>query len=750
MPRDRKPADRRRRRAPWEDSSADEDDSALGTDSSGGGLDSDSGAVASRSSAATLQRAEKERVFPKAARAGTERSGLTYSSGPEAKRQRTALAEGPVFADEPALGRSDQRRETANIEAAAPIASAVDRVDNEEISDAVEIETEPEFDDGYDSQGYGDEQDRRFLLSLTAVERETILAERFERRQREYEAWQFRKALRERRRATLEAKRRRKTLASTEAASTAEQERAKKKTRKQALDALARVKRRGKASSRKRVDDHQRIREDEDASTSDWSPGHSASFDEVDSMPSDAYASDDLKDETYDVTRSMPSSHAGAAAGARHKPAGERTTRKLANPLGFGDLVDPQTGEPTPLVLTRGVVERFHQKPWFARFALGSFVRVPLPVPPAALSGANTLESQQPQQRYVLARVSAILRAPRLYPVPSTQQAHGMHVASSFYVGFRIQAELCGRQRRFTVDQLSRHPPTEIEWMHYEKRHREQHLPLPRREEVDALRAEKAAFMRGEVAPTEEELAQFQTEFERLHPEAVNYARRITQVRAQLAHAQETGDQVQQRTLAAELERLQELEERYGQRPRENTSSEQVRDLLLSRRHNSTGGDVAGVVRASGAPGADLPLAASLMLLKRTVEEQRSIELNPFARRVARGTSYFFTPSKPASSTDLAEPPKHSGLEPSSETFHGDTIQDTDMEEERSQALQTLLPEIERWLWYGPVLEPLRNVQGSPESGDTYTASRAWYERHLVGIQGDHPTSISSTSPDRC
>jgi hypothetical protein len=723
---------RRRRRAPWEDSSGDDgDEPALVSDSSGGEVRSDSGSSLSSASDSAPQRGRSASQRVKKERANTILADEVIddvdshpAGGQVSKRQRTAPNEEQRVDGEPADGRRD---DVASRWPAAASTTA-DPTNDEPLSDLEEIETEPEFDDGYDSQGYGDEQDRLHLLSLTAVERETILAERFERRQREYEAWQFRKALRERRRAAIEARKRHKTIASAGGTSVDERERTKKKTRKQALDALARAKRRGKASSRKRSDSREHIEEESDEASSDWSTEHSSILDRADSSASDAYASDDLADESYGIRRSMPV----LPTTARRKPSGDRSSGALANPMGFADLVNPQTGEPSPLVLTRAVVERFHQKPWFTRFALGSFVRVPLPVQSAPVSTANAIENQQSQQRYVLARVSAILKAPRLYPVPSAQLANSQRMAATFYVGFRIQAELCGRQRRFTVDQLSRHPPTEMEWMHYEKRHREQRLPLPSREETDTLCAEKAAFMRGEIAATEEELVAFQAEFERLHPEAVNYARRITQVRAQLAHAQETGDQQQQTTLATELQRLMDLEAHYGQRPRENSSSGQVRDLLLSRRHTVGSGDVAGVVEHRKSPGANLPLAASLMLLKRTVEEQRSAELDPFARRVARGTSYFFTQHKTSSTASLQQP--DSLQRPADDPLGSNEAADSDTQQ--MLALQTLLPQIERFLWHGPLLEPLRNMHVSTDTEDVYTASRACYERHL-GAPGD-------------
>jgi len=740
-----KSARRSRKLEPWELSSDDDEDGALASGS--GDSDESFASVSDTERARAVNQVSTEtsgramlrgKRVSGAAAAGSSPDDAGTLQDPESrvKRQRAARPKDDR--------RTGSDADTDNLVNADTAAEKAKEASTQDLSELEDIETEPEFDDGYDAEGYGDEQDRAHLLSLTAVERETILAERFERRQREYEAYLFRKALRERRRAAIDARKQQRDASSADKATLAERERAKKRTRKQALDALAQAKRRDKSSSRRRASDSEALSQASDLDESDWSATHPPGLSESDSVSDMPHGTDEEEDGAQRRRRgTLPVS---ASASVQRRTAVERSHGLLSKTMTFADLVDPQTGAPSPLVLTRGLVERFHQKPWFTRFALGSFVRVPLP--PTASANATSSTPQQLQQ-YVLARVSAILKAPRLYPVPSTQVVEGGRPAPPFKVGFRIQAELCGRQRRFSVDQLSRHAPSELEWLHYGKRHQEQRLPLPSRDEVEALRAEKLAFMRGEIPATPEEIADFQAEFERLHPEAVNYARRITQVRAQLAHAQEAGDMEKQNALAAELERLAELETRYGQRPREGSSNEQVRDMLLSRRHHMPSTE-SKFTPQRPAPEAELPLAASLMLLKRTVEEQNAVELDPFARRVARGTSYFFTPSKATSSEAATD--ASASLESDTRQSIGATGQppppppppreaNIPANAHRAEALRELIPQIERWLWYGPLLEPLRNVELSSADEDVFLASRARFE-HLRRAQGDASVAL--------
>ena len=592
--------------------------------------------------------------------------------------------------------------------AAAATADASPQVSSEE------IDTEPEFDDGYDAEGFADEADRVHLLSLNAVERETILAERFERRQKEYEAWQFRKALRERRRAEREAKRRQRRGVRVEEG----EKRSQQRSRKQALDALARSKRQARkgAGGRRQADyaDDQAAEEDD---------GLSSEEEDEDAAWREAYASAgsgaEGADDDDDEWRS-----GGRRARVPGKVSAATAAGRLAGgPLSFSDLVDSQTGEPTALLLTRANIERLHQKPWFRRYALNCFVRVPSP---ATTSGA--------ERAYVLARIVDLPRAPRLYPVPSALSTPQKPLPP-FQVGFRLVAELCGRQRRFTVDQVSRGMPTADEWAHLEQRHREQRLRLPSREQVHDWLEEKQAFMRGEIRATERELEEFRREFERLHPEAINYARRITEVRDQLEQLRErlrsrTSDddrEEMEEELAAteaELARLEALEAAHAPSATRKSQREDVREAIarknataapptsaapvLTPMRTQAAAAAAAVVSSSnaGTSSATTPLAVATA----------ARETDPFARRTARGGSYFF--QAPAQDTDArtdaaphAPPGGVAGEPPDAQ--HG---------------LESLRALLEPWLWHGPLLQPLRSLHVDADE-DVFQKSRDLYLR---------------------
>jgi len=72
--------------------------------------------------------------------------------------------------------------------------------------DAEESSSEEEFDDGYGSDLMGDEEDRRTLLNLPESKRETIIAERYEKRRELKERWELKKKLKD------DKKRKRKSL----------------------------------------------------------------------------------------------------------------------------------------------------------------------------------------------------------------------------------------------------------------------------------------------------------------------------------------------------------------------------------------------------------------------------------------------------------------------------------------------------------------------------------------------------------
>ncbi|KAK4537527.1 hypothetical protein CDCA_CDCA13G3552 [Cyanidium caldarium] len=573
-----------------------------------------------------------------------------------------------------------------------------------------EIDTEPEFDDGYDAEGFADEADRAHLLSLNAVERETILAERFERRQKEYEAWQFRKALRERRRAEREAKRRQRRGVRVEEP----EKRSQQRSRKQALDALARSKRQARkgASGRRQADyaDDQ-VAEEDYVLTSEEEEADAAWRETYASASSGAEGEDDDDDDEWRSSgrRARVPGKVSAAAAAG---------RLAGGPLSFSDLVDLQTGEPTALLLTRANIERLHQKPWFRRYALNCFVRVPSP---ATTSGA--------ERTYVLARVVDLPRAPRLYPVPSALSTPQKPLPP-FQVGFRLVAELCGRQRRFTVDQVSRGMPTADEWAHLEQRHREQRLRLPSREQVHDWLEEKRAFMRGEIRATERELEEFRREFERLHPEAINYARRITEVRDQLEQVRErlrsrTGDdereEIEEELAAteAELARLEALETAHAPSATRKSQRDDVREAIA--RKNATAAPpksaaplsnptrtqaAAAVVSSSnaGTSSATTPLAVATA----------ARETDPFARRTTRGGSYFF------------QTPTHDTDAPTDAAPHSPPGGATGEPPDAQHGLESLRALLEPWLWHGPLLQPLRSLHVHADE-DVFQKSRDLY-----------------------
>lgn len=183
------------------------------------------------------------------------------------------------------------------------------------------------FEYKYDADGYGDHADRERLASMNEVDRETLLTERVEARQKRYEVWNMRRELRARKSGKNRA-----AAANRGARSSA---RSKTSSKSDALQALVEDKR--KKSSRA-------LDEVSDADS------------EVERVPKR-----DLKDEKRDRGRD------------RDEPQGMDDDE--GPELRYRDLVNEQV-KTSSLFMRRQMLIDLSQEPYFERTVVGLFTRI--------------------------------------------------------------------------------------------------------------------------------------------------------------------------------------------------------------------------------------------------------------------------------------------------------------------------------------------------------------------------------------
>lgn len=386
----------------------------------------------------------------------------------------------------------------------------------------------------YDEDGYGDADDREHLSKMSEFDREIVLSERKDARNKRLLIWQKKRELMAR-----DAEGQNDLGSGRARSSTRSKVQSQSKT--DALQALAADKR--KKSSRAITLD--------DVSDADS---------ELDERP---------KESKSPQNKSQP---------VQETKTDEDLLKESKGPdLRFDDLVksvaEGEATTTTPLFLRRDTLVHLSQKPYFDRVIQGLYVR------PRVGAKDNS---------YLLCRIVGV-RTGRVYELVDSQM--NKFKTNKFLI------LLSGKQRKlFEIRLVSGSHPRQHEFEVYVTRAKEGGTEIPRREEVERLLKESTInIFQGRAIATDEERKDHIANMEQVYPARVNWTKKRTELetaldikRQDIANAREVGKEEEAQKLTDEMEdmetRLKEIramEKKYV--IHEKTSSVEVFENLARR-----------------------------------------------------------------------------------------------------------------------------------------------------------------------
>lgn len=448
---------------------------------------------------------------------------------------------------------------------------------------------EEAFQYKYDEQGYGDAEDVEKVMAMNEIERETLLAERIEERQKQEHIWRMTRQ--------MHAK-------GTERKGSRVSSRARSSRTDSALEALHAEKVAKQASAQKRALDE--VSDDEESDLDD---------------------AERLKKARRDVAGEKEMNDAEEDGMARD-------TREERD-LEFRDLVVPSSGDdkagyvgdlsPTHLFLPRDKLVELVSEAYFERAVTGLFVKFR-----RAVSDGSTA--------YVLCRIGSITKSSKIYKVADRTGSKPKRTNMLLNLTIADQA-----QPNVSIELCSNSVPTETEFETYKKRVAQRGKALLSRSEVLKLRAHamQMTTSRKSVAATEEELKAHQANQEILYPETVNWTKRKAELSLDLTHWRQLHDVARRSEKKEEMDRAQEridefekkladIESRQGSTPHAHSSRNLDVFQTLARKNVALNS-------------ANERLAAGRRALETTTDG-----VNPFARFDTSGMSYFSVKSKNA------------------------------------------------------------------------------------------------------
>ncbi|KAF5288052.1 hypothetical protein FQR65_LT12102 [Abscondita terminalis] len=439
-----------------------------------------------------------------------------------------------------------------------------------EVSDS--SSSEEEFNDGYDDQLMGDEEDRARLASLTEKERETEIFKRIEQRELMKTRFEIERKLRLAKRAER-AKEKPLTKSKEDQpkiiqySSIDHKERSKERKKNieenrgkvdKRVNAMAELKARREGKQKR--EEMESIRREEQRKKDEEEAVHSSSStkNSVKLKASDIY-SDDSESEGG---KSSPQP-------TRPPPAAPASTRsRSSSSSSSSDQDDDDVAKPAYVPsrtdlnlirLSRHKLERFVHLPFFERIARGCFIKVGI--------GQN---NSQPVYR--VAEVTGVYETAKIYQLGNTRTNK---VSICVFIvcwlkfliqGLRVRHGL--QERVFRLEFVSNQEFSEIEYQKWIEATTAAALTMPTQERVKEKQSDIKEALNYEF--NEQDIERIVREKERFKTNPYNYAMKKTQLMKERDAAVARGDDDTSREIS---QKLQELEERASELDKLRTSS---------------------------------------------------------------------------------------------------------------------------------------------------------------------------------
>ncbi|XP_026478010.1 RNA polymerase-associated protein Rtf1 [Ctenocephalides felis] len=453
--------------------------------------------------------------------------------------------------------------------------------------DANSSSSDDEFNDGFDENLMGDEEDRARLAALTEKERETEIFKRIEQREVMKTRWEIERKLRLARKGTEKVKkpsgeRSKKSQAavlnsssdsnlnlsnsSAKNASPKQLDSAKKsqeledfdfkersKERKKTVEmnrgddkrsnamALLKAKREGK-QKREELDKAKKEEERKKEEEKEEIDGVSGSKTNVKLKASDIYSDDSGSDseEKKSVGRSSDSSRSSSSDSESDK---KSVVNQKSKPTSKSAIELNTCEQLNKLRLSRYKMERFVHLPFFDRVVTGCFVRIGI--------GNNN-----GRPVYRVAEVLSVVETAKIYQLGKTRTNKGIKLRHG------------SQERVFRLEFVSNQDFSENEFLKWRDACNSSNISMPTQEHLDGkLKDIKEALM---YEFNEEDVTKIIQEKDKFRPHPTNYAMKKTQLMKERDEAQHRGDSELAYTLN---EQIQELEERANKLDKMRTST---------------------------------------------------------------------------------------------------------------------------------------------------------------------------------
>lgn len=423
--------------------------------------------------------------------------------------------------------------------------------------------SEEEFNDGYDDQLMGDEEDRKHLASLTEKERETELYKRIEQRELMKTRFEIEKKLRQAKKAerardkssykkdkSKEKPREKEKIKDPESlqndfSSIDHKERSKERKKNieenrgkvdKRVNAMAELKARREDKLKREEEEEkrreeQRKKDEEDAQASGKGSGKLKA--------SDIYSddSDSDEEEKSQEARQSPSSARSRSASSSSSSSSdnEEEEKKVA--------YVPSKNEVNLIRLSRHKLERFVHMPFFDRIAKGCFVKI-------GIGQHNNMPV------YRVAEVMGVYETAKIYALGNTRTNKGIRVRHGT------------QDRVFRLEFISNQEFSDGEYHKWIEATTQAGHPFPTKSHIDQKQADIKEAIHYEF--NEQDIERIVREKERFKSNPYNYAMRKTQLMKERDSARARGDDDTARELA---QKLQELEERASHLDKMRTST---------------------------------------------------------------------------------------------------------------------------------------------------------------------------------
>lgn len=380
------------------------------------------------------------------------------SSKKKSSRPSKAKSSGAKIKSSRARPRSSDKKTSKSKQRRSPSLSREDDADR--------------FSYEYDEDGYGDADDREQLSQMNEVERETILTERKDARNKKFVIWQKKRELMAREVETQ-------PQSSHNRGRSSGRSKAQSQSKTDALDALAEDIRKKSSRAINPVD---------------------VSDDDSEQEQPKVTKLDSIK---QDLTQEIKADQ-------------DLMLESEGPDLRYEDLVkegsEGSATTTTPLFLRRDILVHLSQKPYFARVVQGLYVR---------------LRVGSKDNSYLLCRIVGV-KSGRVYEVMDSQM--NKFKTNQFLV------LLSGKQRRlFEIRILSGSHPKQHEFDVYVSRAKGGGTEIPRRDEVKRLLKEATAnIFEGKAVATDEERKEHMANLEMVYPARVNWTQKRTELETAL------------------------------------------------------------------------------------------------------------------------------------------------------------------------------------------------------------------------